>query len=83
MSQVKSDVGFDHMHNHGPADDLKSDMAVSGRCLWRAVAVAQKYALPLVVGVLLAMVWINVDEESYHAVTHEATTCPGASEERA
>ena len=24
------------------------------------------------VGVLLAMVWINVDEESYHAVTHEA-----------
>lgn len=72
VTNVKSDVGFDHMHNHGPADDLKSDMPVNLQCIWRGVAIAQKYALPLVVGVLIAMIWINVDEHSYHAVTHEA-----------
>ena len=29
------------MHNHGPADDLKSDMPVNLQCIWRGVAIAQ------------------------------------------
>ena len=39
--EVKSDIGFDHMHNHGPADDLRSNVAIGVRRTWRAVAWAQ------------------------------------------
>ena len=39
--KVKSDIGFDHMHNHGPADDLRSNVAIGVRRTWRAVAWAQ------------------------------------------
>ena len=28
----------------------------------------RKYALPLVIGVCIAMVWMNIDEKSYHSV---------------
>lgn len=71
VTNVKSDIGFDHMHNHGPADDLRSNVAIGVRRTWRAVAWAQKYALPLVIGVFIAMVWMNIDEHSYHKVTHD------------
>lgn len=71
VTNVKSDIGFDHMHNHGPADDLRSNVAIGVRRTWRAVAWAQKYALPLVIGVCIAMVWMNIDEKSYHSVTHD------------
>lgn len=26
----------------------------------------RKYALPLVIGVFIAMIWMNIDEHSYH-----------------
>ena len=38
--------------------------------LW-IVTVVQKYSLSLVFGVILALVWTNVDEHSYHYATHD------------
>lgn len=38
---------------------------------WKAtIRILQKYSLPLVVGVSMALVWANIDEHSYHDVTH-------------
>merc|ERR1719210_1598765 len=34
----------------------------------------QKYSLPLVSGVLIALVWSNIDPDSYHVVTHASLT---------
>ena len=31
-----------------------------------AIFNVRKYALPLVIGVFIAMVWMNIDEHSYH-----------------
>ncbi|CAJ1335344.1 unnamed protein product [Effrenium voratum] len=63
VTRVKSDVGFDHMH--GLSEEEREHL------VWRAVAFSQKYALPLVLGVTIAMIWINVDEHSYHEVVDQ------------
>ena len=39
-AQVKSDVGFDHMHKHGPGDDT-DELPSLQKHLWRAVGVLQ------------------------------------------
>ena len=115
-SQVKSDVGFDHMHKHGPGDDTE-ELPSLQKHVWRAVGVLQppgrssdshpflphaffpckaclsrpasfertmfllpaglckalrKYALPLVTGVIVAMVWKNTAEDSYWTATARA-----------
>eukprot|EP00931_Biecheleriopsis_adriatica_P065576 TRINITY_DN40082_c0_g1_i1.p1 TRINITY_DN40082_c0_g1~~TRINITY_DN40082_c0_g1_i1.p1 ORF type:complete len:1190 (+),score=216.93 TRINITY_DN40082_c0_g1_i1:23-3571(+) len=44
----------------------------------RIAGTMQKYAMPLIFGVLAALVWRNVDEERYWAFTHDAII-PGAS----
>ncbi|CAE7943964.1 nhaA [Symbiodinium sp. KB8] len=70
ITSVKSDVGFDHMHKHGPGDDTE-ELPSLQKHVWRAVGVLQKYALPLVTGVIVAMVWKNTAEDSYWTVTHD------------
>jgi len=70
ITSVKSDVGFDHMHHHGPGDDT-DELPFMQKYVWRVVGVMQKYALPLVLGVVIAMIWKNVDEDSYWTATHD------------
>jgi NhaA family Na+:H+ antiporter len=42
-----------------------------GTLVQKAIKFAQKCSLPLILGVLTALVWSNIDMHSYHAVTHE------------
>lgn len=41
---------------------------VVSRVVSRVVSFLRKYALPLVIGVFIAMIWMNIDEHSYHVV---------------
>jgi NhaA family Na+:H+ antiporter len=55
-----------------PAEKSKDGKTASPcrkRLKW-LVHVMQKYSLPLVIGVTTAMIWVNVDEHSYHEVIH-------------
>ena len=38
---MKSDVGFDHMHKHGPGDDTE-ELPSLQKHVWRAVGVLQR-----------------------------------------
>lgn len=61
---------------HARDDDaLHHDHSSRPQAGWRGmlrktVQLMQKYSLPLVVGVTLALFWSNVDEHSYHDFTH-------------
>ncbi|CAK0886828.1 unnamed protein product [Prorocentrum cordatum] len=58
----------DRMHERDPATmSLCRRMWFYARPLRHAI---QKYSLPLVCGVLLALTWVNVDEHSYHTAIH-------------
>eukprot|EP00930_Biecheleria_cincta_P037970 TRINITY_DN26097_c0_g1_i1.p1 TRINITY_DN26097_c0_g1~~TRINITY_DN26097_c0_g1_i1.p1 ORF type:complete len:1219 (-),score=240.97 TRINITY_DN26097_c0_g1_i1:63-3719(-) len=65
-----TDLGFEHMQAGGPGD--KADIPPWKRRMHHFVMVAQKYALPLVLGVVIALIWKNTDSDSYEKVTHEA-----------
>jgi hypothetical protein len=56
----------DHMTD---AQELAAMSPYRRTCVY-AIRKIQKYSLPLVSGVLLALIWANVDEQSYHDVIH-------------
>jgi NhaA family Na+:H+ antiporter len=65
QEQIIQDHLADHMHMQDPAT-----MSPFRRARFYAIQWIQKYSLPLVFGVLLALIWVNVDEQSYNDVIH-------------
>eukprot|EP00931_Biecheleriopsis_adriatica_P007715 TRINITY_DN10897_c0_g1_i2.p1 TRINITY_DN10897_c0_g1~~TRINITY_DN10897_c0_g1_i2.p1 ORF type:complete len:674 (-),score=96.73 TRINITY_DN10897_c0_g1_i2:280-2268(-) len=60
----------------GIEEEKASDTAAEGeKGVWRqrlayAAAITQKYSIPLVSGVIIALIWSNVDEHGYDEFTH-------------
>jgi mannitol/fructose-specific phosphotransferase system IIA component (Ntr-type) len=54
-----------------PENATRSSCQKLRHCLKKVVGVALKYSLPLVFGVIVALVWCNLDEHGYHDFTHK------------
>merc|ERR1719405_233578 len=52
----------DHEHGHGGSNKG------AVRCIKVAISIMQKYSLPLVTGVIVALIWAQIDFHGYHEV---------------
>lgn len=66
--------GHDGSSDH--KDEDEAEVPCWRRTIKSVVAVTQKYSLPLITGVITALLWSNIDEDGYHDFTH-AEIIPG------